>query len=382
MLDQVSFKAFKSLREVTLDLEPFTVLVGPNGSGKSSVLHGLYLLSRTGVRIPDAKRFEVIFGGASSPDRLASEAAPVTVELAARQAGADTLSLSIDIAGTSGSRPRTTYRVVVDGPQGRRHEASIPRHGLIPFVEDEETPLDHPRIRRFSSVAHLRLDASVMVRTSTTDEERPRVHRDGSGLASTLAWLAGAKPDRLHDIAATLSTIVPGVRRILVHRERIVDSVMDKVTLDGQPVWRPVERARLGDRFSIEFDDGPEVPADLLSEGTVLALGLLTKLHEPERPRVLLLDDIDRGLHIGAQARLVGTLRELMRQDPELQIVCTTHSAYLLDMFEPAEVRVLDIDPTRTTHAQPLTDHPDFEDWRFGSQTGELWASLGEGWVA
>lgn len=60
-----------------------------------------------------------------------------------------------------------------------------------------------------------------------------------------------------------------------------LDQTMDKVTIDGQPIWRPVERSRLGDRFSIEFDDGTEVPADLLSEGTVLALGLLTKLHEP-----------------------------------------------------------------------------------------------------
>lgn len=41
MLDRVSFKNFKSLRAVTLELSPLTVLVGPNGSGKSSVLTGM-----------------------------------------------------------------------------------------------------------------------------------------------------------------------------------------------------------------------------------------------------------------------------------------------------------------------------------------------------
>jgi predicted ATPase len=137
----------------------------------------------------------------------------------------------------------------------------------------------------------------------------------------------------------------------------------------------------IGDRFEIEFDDGSEVPADLLSEGTVLAFGLLTKLREPERPRLILIDDIDRGLHLGAQAKLVAVLRELMKLDPELQIICTTHSPYLLDLFEPAEIRVLALDAERRTHARPLTGHPDFEKWKFGTQTGELWAALGEDWI-
>ena len=36
VLDRVSFKNFKSLKAVTIDLAPLTVLVGPNGGGKSS----------------------------------------------------------------------------------------------------------------------------------------------------------------------------------------------------------------------------------------------------------------------------------------------------------------------------------------------------------
>jgi len=386
VLDRLSFKNFKSLKAVTIDLGPLTVLVGPNGSGKSSVLLGIHLLSRTGV--PDSGehpwgRFGLTFGGAFAPRRLASAAGPITMELSMREVGGDTLSLAISLRvmkddGNSG----LSFSASVTGPIGRSVQASLPRGGFIPTNESEETPFDHPRIRRFSSIAYLHLDASAMAETSATEEEEPVMAHNGGGLASTLAWLAGAKPDVVHRIAAELARVVPGVRRILIHRERITHQEMDKVSIDGQPVWRPVERARLGDRFSIEFDDGTEVPADLLSEGTVLALGLLTKLHEPERPRVLLLDDIDRGLHIGAQAKLVAVLRDLMRLDPELQIICTTHSTYLLDLFDPSEVRVLDLDANRATHAKPLTAHPEFDKWRFGTQTGELWAALGDAWVA
>src|SRR3954469_26013718 len=41
MLETVSFKNFKALRDVTIPLERFTVLAGPNASGKTTVLQGL-----------------------------------------------------------------------------------------------------------------------------------------------------------------------------------------------------------------------------------------------------------------------------------------------------------------------------------------------------
>jgi hypothetical protein len=63
----------------------------------------------------------------------------------------------------------------------------------------------------------------------------------------------------------------------------------------------------------------------------------------------------------------------------ECRIVCTTPSPYLLDLFEPTEVRVLALDAER--RARPLVEHPDFDRWKFGMQTGELWVALGEGWV-
>jgi predicted ATPase len=220
-----------------------------------------------------------------------------------------------------------------------------------------------------------------MVRTSVPEDEHPQMAPNGDGLASVLAWMKGAAEDELAEVTADLRKVVSGAKRIRTLRERVSSRRMEKLDIDGQPVWRPVDETQIGDRFELEFDDGSEIPSDLLSEGTVLALGLLTKLREPSRPKLMLLDDIDRGLHLGAQVKLVQVLRELMNLDPELQIVCTTHSPYLLDLFEPAEVRVLALDAERRTHARPLTEHPDFGKWKFGTQTGELWAALGEDWV-
>jgi hypothetical protein len=44
-------------------------------------------------------------------------------------------------------------------------------------------------------------------------------------------------------------------------------------------------------------------------------------------------------------------------------------------------VRVFSLDEHRRTRALPLVQHPEYEKWRFGTQTGELWAALGHAWV-
>lgn len=45
MLTRLAIKRFKSLYDVSLELEPLTVFIGPNGSGKSNICDSLVLLS-------------------------------------------------------------------------------------------------------------------------------------------------------------------------------------------------------------------------------------------------------------------------------------------------------------------------------------------------
>ncbi|HEU4412869.1 MAG TPA: AAA family ATPase [Polyangiaceae bacterium] len=387
MIDRVSFENFKSLENVSLDLGRLTVLVGQNGSGKSSVLQGIYLLSQMRLtRMSEARtaseHLRSTFSGARDPRRLVGRERPTVLRLGMRDSGGDEISLTINIPAQSDDEPFESgprFSMALNGPLTRL-SSSIP--SSLPREQNEALKfLKDARVGQVLSVVYLHLDANEMARMSSSEDEVPRMREDGSGLASTLAWMKGAAEDELAGITSDLARIVPGVKRIRTRRARLPRSRLEQLNIDGQPVWRPVNETVLGDRFEIEFDEGPPVPADLLSEGTVLALGLLTKLREPGRPRLVLLDDIDRGLHIEAQANFVRVLRDLMKLDPELQIVCTTHSPYLLDLFEPDEVRVLALDSSRRTRALPLKAHPEFDKWKFGTQTGELWAALGSAWV-
>lgn len=47
MITRVRVQNFKSLKDVSVELTPFTVLIGPNNSGKSNFLSALRFLSAT-----------------------------------------------------------------------------------------------------------------------------------------------------------------------------------------------------------------------------------------------------------------------------------------------------------------------------------------------
>lgn len=77
MLEKVGFENFLSLRDVKIDLEPFTVFVGPNASGKSTILEGIKKVSSYNIAQPALSDFgslrvlqnfdEVLFRTAKQP---------------------------------------------------------------------------------------------------------------------------------------------------------------------------------------------------------------------------------------------------------------------------------------------------------------------------
>jgi predicted ATPase len=122
--------------------------------------------------------------------------------------------------------------------------------------------------------------------------------------------------------------------------------------------------------------------ADQVSEGTLLVLGLLTALHTAEARTVILLDDLDRGLHPKAQKEVICFLRKLLETKSDLQLLATTHSPYMLDSMEASEVRMTFLREDGTTVCGALAEHPEFERWKDEMTPGEMWSLFGEKWIA
>lgn len=127
---------------------------------------------------------------------------------------------------------------------------------------------------------------------------------------------------------------------------------------------------------------GQWLDAQLASEGTLLVLGLMTIVHGVTSNRLLLMDNIERAHHPKAQRLLIERLAALTGPPFGLQILCTTHSPYLLDAVDPEDVLVVRASPeTGHTRCQRLVEHDAWGEWRGTMKPGEFWSYVGEDWL-
>lgn len=413
MIERVSFTNFKSLRRADVALGRFMVIVGPNGSGKTSILDGLHYLAQV-----TEKPLASIMGGVFTPPNLKSRDSegPMTLALSGRfNDVAVAVEAEINCKHYMGGRATWTATVTrrwgdaevrtaelaaevkVLSTPGAKPSRSPPKPGSLkpsvqhpqrrgsPFekeaMRDSQSAEMTALARELGSAHKLRLDAGMLAAPSYSQEEKPRLAMDGKGLASVLADLAGRAPEALQSIQEAARKVIPSLERIRTHRAQVQEQEQQEIRIDDKPIAHTVDRTYWGHQLVLDFKGAPDVPAPLASEGTLLVIGLLTALLTEPRPRLLLLDDIDKALHPRAQSELVAQLRKVLEMDPALQIIATSHSPYLLDHFEAEGVLVTAVRPDGSTACAPLTDHPDFNRWKSTTRPGEMWSFLGEDWI-
>lgn len=342
MLRTLSLKNIRGFVEATIDLSPVTVFVGTNGSGKTTVLECLDMLcraSRTPHFSSNPARRRTLFTGHRTIEQLVT-----------RREGSARVAIEAD-AGT--------YRLSIAPPdtQWTQPEQPLPRSMIFQLVP-----------------------ARLSLPWYLTHAE-PHLEGDGGGLAAILDYLIGLRDGSIERIEEDLRAIVPQARRIRVIPHKIE---IDETVEDDDPrveARRTVTRSHMGSRFELEFGKMGFIPADALSEGTLIVIGILTAIHREAGPTLVLLDDLDRGLHPTAQASLIQALRALVERRGDLQLVCTTHSSYALDAFAADEVHVTWMDGDGVAYHRKLSEHPEWPEWKSVMDAGEFWSTVGERWV-
>jgi hypothetical protein len=233
----------------------------------------------------------------------------------------------------------------------------------------------------WNSTRILRFEPRRLGEASYSEEAFPLVHMDGSGLASVLAYLKLSQDELFGEIELALKQIVPSVRRIRIERAQVERTAVRTISLDEQRHQVSEKRVLWGNQIVLDMKGAKSVAANAAGEGTLMALGLLTVLMGPLRPRLVLLDDIELALHPAAQAKLIEVLRAIQKRDPGLQIIATSHSPFILNYLEPREVRMTFLAENGFARCEKLTAHPDFEKWKGLMSPGEFWSTVGEGWL-
>jgi predicted ATPase len=198
----------------------------------------------------------------------------------------------------------------------------------------------------FDRTAFIRFSAARLADPIVLRENPPRVAKDGTGLAATLAYIKLKHAAAFDRIEKAFGRVISDARHVR----------FDKAIVPNHGIY--------GDILLIDFRGVEGVKAGHVSSGTLFALGLLTVALGPESANVILLDDLDHGLHPKAQLELVEVFRSLIDDNPDLQIIATAHSPYILDRLRPNEVRVMSLGDDGAAVCVPLTAHPEFGRWK------------------
>jgi len=356
-LNEIRLKNFLSYRQVSLELGNLTALVGPNAAGKSNAVAAIRLLREIptfGLQTAISRR------GGFDQLRHRSEGRPFDPSIA----------IFFEVAP---GLPSSEYELQLGAIKGKRYEVKLER-GCV-FSGDERLWFHHqresawadreemadldfgPRKSRENRLPQVTSGQSVLPLVSsslfgeqvwsmlrglqTVEVEPPRIaglqepsspdifEPDGSNAASIFESLDAAAQE---EIILELSAIVPGIERVEPRH------VADKLTLNFYQ--RVSGKTR-------------EFSAKQMSDGTLRAFGILLSLFQKIRPAVVVIEEPERAIHLGALRTLVDILRE---HSTDIQVLITTHSADMVDALDLDELRVVWVEDGESNIA-PVAEH-------------------------
>jgi predicted ATPase len=347
MIESIRLEDFKGHRDNTIPLARLTLLVGPNGAGKTSVLEALSLHSHL-----VSNSHSMIFGPHRLPYDILRRGAPGPISL--------TCQGFVDGAAWRSRAEIATASIKHVWKHREGEETYDARHDLA-------LRTDAPELFELLKAAGIyKLEPARIAEASYDDYAEPTIGQDGSNAAVVLASIKLGSDEVFARIEESLRRIIPNVERIRIRRTVVRRRVPGSFSQD--------QIGYMGDKVYFDFKGARDVPAHAASEGTLITLALLTVLHGPNRPNLLLLDDFAESLHPQAQMELVRLLKRMLAEIPDLQIVATTHSPYILDELDPSEIVAFALRDDGTVAQKRLSEHPQAEKMKGALSAGQLWS--------
>ena len=382
-----SFKAFSDDpgREAPgITLQPFTVLVGPNGAGKSTILQAIdtlgWLSNGTIKEMLDAHHWEY-----ADLAHLRDSHTKTSVEAEINLPDAPRMRWRLTLSSRRAPSVASEWIRKEEGDAWRniilrsgRNLARLPeREGLgeetttlslqsswLATVDVKADRSHFPalveltqwarRIRAYYFLDPVALRAPSRGKGEKFDE----LGLHGENLASFLGRIKSRRPS---DFARL-------IERVRAHYPRLVDIHVRRKSYG----WTHLEITEKWNGEEATFN------ARQVSDG-LLRLIAVAAMHEMrEAPSVLLLDEIENGLHPRLLRGLVAMLEELTRSGLT-QVIATTHSPITLNyVSSPESVLLVTRAKGGGVQVTPMNATKGFQDLREHFELGELWYNAGE----
>jgi predicted ATPase len=383
MIKRLRVKNFKALRDVDIELTPIHVLIGPNDSGKTSILDALAALCRSVDHdLADAflgswKGTELVWNGQS--DLPIS----IDVDLDSDVVTGYVITVQFGAQDRQVLKAKDTFRGS-HFPQGRLGEAGSKGQTAVrrrlALRDSEDSLAEEARIVRelLGGVQYYRWDPRFLALPVAPDTKRRfRMESNGFGLALCLDEILSFDRDRFIQLEKRFTEVFPHIASIKLIPEmgyRAPVDTPDRITMlqkaDGKGLY-----------FQLS-SGGQLIPASQASDGTLLVLAYLAILYLPQPPRVLLVEEPENGVHPKRLRDVLTVLRELVREQSHTQIVLTTHSPYVVDLFSPDEVTLCTMQNNGEVKTTRLSESPAVRRQVDVFTLGEIWTSEGDTAIA
>lgn len=362
-LTSVHISHYKSLSEVALDnLPPLTLLVGANGTGKSNFVDALRFLRDMVVDGLDhamSKRGGILMVREHSPD------SPYEMSIK--------IGFTETFAGYFPEEPSNDtfdgfYEITIESLKEGNYQIKQER------AEVAETMRDwHPGNRLFNKQT-IQRDTTGSGKRVWVDYNRSRsfnLSKDQTFLTrsfchSLVEFLTQFRfssifPNTLRELAR------PDTDDILKESGANWASVLKalKTTNDGQeafdrvlemmqvvmPTLQDISVLSVGSSYLVpqfHVKDNETIHAFdpvQLSDGTLRVFGILLALYQTPPPPFIALEEPEQTIHPAILVMLAEAFREVSERT---QLLITSHSPYLVDHFQPEEIRIVSMQDGKT----------------------------------
>ena len=345
MLRKIRLTDFKSFVDEEVALAPLTLLVGANASGKSNFLDAIRFLHGLSRNLTLA---EVLNGEEST----GSDRWPGIRGRAEESARVGTESFSIESTWLAPSQEIRHQLVCQPRPLAVVREENLWKgdqclSAQLNLPGELSVRLSGGSRRRLSGQKSLVTDPVVQLNFSTSSRKDFEIVKNFSEVFSEVRLLE-IQPARMREygrLGAPLGNEgknLSGTLATLCRDSETRKSLVSWLREVCAPELEDIDFAEvqeLGDVMAIFVEKGgARISARSISDGTLRFLGTLLALRIAQPGEVILIEEIEEGLHPTRIHLLVEFLESVVRER-EIQVIATTHSPVVLQWLSPQALR-------------------------------------------
>lgn len=347
MIDRIIIDNFKSIKHADVALQKINVLIGPNNAGKSNFLKAIF----------------------HSKNSTSDDYDDIIV----KNDNKDNLKTNFGFYLDKKSYAATKY-------EDQSWEDVIYKFDNIEYKKPRY-PFDVLKLCLTGTkiykpdLAKLHLPYPVFQNDDTVLE-------DASNIASFLQTCLNKHRKYFNAITEELKKVLPIFDEIII--ENVIEEVEETESAKSKSKRIEIQQPKIKIGFR-DFKDRI-IWAEDLSEGALYYVALLCIIHQPNPPKLLMLEEPERGIHPRRIKDVIDLIR-ILSEEKDIQIIFTTHSPLVVDLFEdePESIFVFEmkdgfteIKNLQTDINEPLNKELEAQGIESNKDYG---TSLGDKWV-